>query len=76
MITSKMNFVNSNLTDSIQFGPRNQFFMAHTKRRPKAKGFKFALEGILRIWLFFHVPFAIALLGALVSHILAVFFYW
>ena len=34
------------------------------------------IKVILRIWLFFHVPFAIALLGALVSHILAVFFYW
>jgi hypothetical protein len=31
---------------------------------------------ILRIWLFFHIPLAIGLLGTLFSHILAVFFYW
>ncbi|CAN1503863.1 MAG: DUF2561 family protein [Sulfuritalea sp.] len=27
-------------------------------------------------WLYFHVPFAIALLMAMVSHVIAVFFYW
>ena len=34
------------------------------------------IKVILRIWLFFHIPLAIGLLGALFSHILAVFFYW
>jgi hypothetical protein len=34
------------------------------------------IKVILRIWLFFHVPLAIGLLGALISHVLAVFFYW
>lgn len=27
-------------------------------------------------WLYFHVPFAIALLTAMIAHVLAVFFYW
>jgi hypothetical protein len=30
----------------------------------------------LRIWLFVHVPMTVALLGALVVHILVTFFYW
>ena len=34
------------------------------------------IKVILRIWLFFHIPLAIGLLGTLFSHILAVFFYW
>ena len=34
------------------------------------------IKVILRIWLFFHIPLAVGLLGALFSHILAVFFYW
>ena len=34
------------------------------------------IKVILQIWLFFHIPLAIALLGTLFSHILAVFFYW
>ena len=34
------------------------------------------IKVILQIWLFFHVPLAIGLLGTLFSHILAVFFYW
>lgn len=34
------------------------------------------LHGWLRIWLYFHVPVTIALLVALVVHILVTFFYW
>lgn len=34
------------------------------------------IKVILRIWLFFHIPLAVGLLGALFSHVLAVFFYW
>ena len=34
------------------------------------------IKVILQIWLFFHIPLAIGLLGTLFSHILAVFFYW
>lgn len=34
------------------------------------------IKVILKIWLYFHIPLAIGLLGALFSHILAVFFYW
>ncbi len=34
------------------------------------------IKVILQIWLYFHIPLAIGLLGALFSHIVAVFFYW
>lgn len=34
------------------------------------------IQAILRIWLFFHVPLALGLIGALTAHIVAVFFYW
>ena len=34
------------------------------------------LYGWLKIWLYFHVPVTIALLVALVVHILVTFFYW
>jgi hypothetical protein len=33
-------------------------------------------KAIMDIWLFFHVPLSVALLVALVAHIIAVFFYW
>ncbi len=33
-------------------------------------------KAIMDLWLFFHVPLSIALLAALVAHIIAVFFYW
>ncbi len=35
-----------------------------------------ALQSRLRIWLAFHVPLTVALLGALAVHVLTVFFYW
>ncbi|WP_439816821.1 hypothetical protein [Zavarzinia sp. CC-PAN008] len=34
------------------------------------------IKAILDVWLYIHVPITFALLAALVSHILAVFFYW
>ena len=34
------------------------------------------LHGWLKIWLYFHVPVTIALLVALVLHILSTFVYW
>lgn len=33
-------------------------------------------KAIMDIWLYFHVPLSIALIAALVAHIVAVFFYW
>ena len=33
-------------------------------------------KAIMDLWLFFHVPLSIALLAALVAHIIAVFYYW
>lgn len=34
------------------------------------------LQGMLRIWLYFHIPLTIALLIALLMHIIATFLYW
>ncbi len=34
------------------------------------------LQGLMQVWLMVHIPFSIALLFALVGHIVAVFFYW
>ena len=34
------------------------------------------IKVILQIWLYFHIPLAVGLLGALFSHVVAVFFYW
>jgi hypothetical protein len=34
------------------------------------------LRGLLEIWLYVHVPATIALIAALIAHIIAVFFYW
>lgn len=34
------------------------------------------MKAMMTIWLYFHVPLTFALLAALVSHIVSVFFYW
>ena len=34
------------------------------------------LHGLLKLWLFVHVPFTFALLAALIAHVFSVFFYW
>ena len=34
------------------------------------------LQAWLQLWLFIHVPFTIALLGALIVHIVVTFLYW
>ena len=34
------------------------------------------MQGWLAVWLYVHVPLTIALLGALVVHIVSTFFYW
>ena len=33
-------------------------------------------KAVMDLWLFFHVPLSVALVAALVAHIVAVFFYW
>jgi hypothetical protein len=33
-------------------------------------------QGMLDIWLYLHVPLSFALLGTLIAHVVAVFFYW
>ncbi|CAM9491621.1 unnamed protein product, partial [Phaeothamnion confervicola] len=33
-------------------------------------------KSLLDIWLYVHVPLSFALLGALIAHIVAVYFYW
>jgi hypothetical protein len=35
-----------------------------------------ALKARLDVWLYVHVPLSIALIAALVAHIVSVFFYW
>ena len=35
-----------------------------------------ALKARLNLWLYFHVPLSVALLAALATHIVSVFFYW
>jgi hypothetical protein len=34
------------------------------------------IRGWLEIWLYFHVPLSLGLLGALIAHVVSVFFYW
>lgn len=34
------------------------------------------IKAMMDIWLYFHVPLSIALIGALIAHIVSVFFYW
>jgi hypothetical protein len=34
------------------------------------------LQGLMEIWLYFHVPLTMALLATLLAHIVSVFFYW
>lgn len=34
------------------------------------------LRGLLRIWLYFHLPLSFSLLAALISHVIVVFLYW
>lgn len=34
------------------------------------------IQAILRVWLFFHVPLAIGLVGTISAHVFSVFFYW
>lgn len=34
------------------------------------------LQGMMSIWLFVHVPLTVALIGALLAHIVSVFIYW
>lgn len=34
------------------------------------------LRSLLEVWLFIHIPATIALIGALVAHIISVFFFW
>jgi hypothetical protein len=34
------------------------------------------LKSLTEVWLFFHVPLSIALLAALIAHVVSVFFYW
>ena len=34
------------------------------------------IQGLLRVWLYVHVPIAIACLAALIAHVVSVFLYW
>jgi hypothetical protein len=35
-----------------------------------------AFKARLDLWLYLHVPASVALLGALVAHVVSVFYYW
>lgn len=39
-------------------------------------GLDMRMQALMEFWLYLHVPISLALLAALVSHIIAVFFYW
>lgn len=39
-------------------------------------GLDMRMQALMEFWLYLHVPISFALLAALVSHIIAVFFYW
>lgn len=34
------------------------------------------LQALMEVWLYLHVPLSFALLGALIAHVISVFFYW
>ena len=34
------------------------------------------VQALMEVWLYVHVPLSIALLAALVAHVVSVFFYW
>ena len=34
------------------------------------------IKALLEVWLYFHVPLTIALIGALIAHVISVFYYW
>ena len=53
-----------------QFGQNNG--VHHNNGGASWAGYK----ALLDIWLYVHVPLSFALLGALIAHIISVFFYW
>lgn len=48
---------------------RRQSQIAQIRRHMKVKA-------LLEIWLYFHVPLTIALIAALIAHVISVFYYW
>jgi hypothetical protein len=34
------------------------------------------MQGLLEIWLYFHIPLSLALLASLIAHVISVFIYW
>ncbi len=34
------------------------------------------MQGLLEIWLYFHIPLSVALLATLIAHVISVFIYW
>ena len=48
---------------------RRQFILGTLRR-------DIQLKGLLKIWLYLHIPLTVALLVALLIHILSVFIYW
>jgi hypothetical protein len=50
--------------------------LSQRRKLSQQLGLDFRMQALMEFWLYLHVPISIALLGALVSHIIAVFFYW
>ncbi len=50
--------------------------LAHKRELTGRIGREAALKNLLTIWLFIHVPMSIALIAALIIHVVAVFAYW
>ncbi|NJN52109.1 MAG: hypothetical protein HC809_10400 [Gammaproteobacteria bacterium] len=59
----------SNLQDLLAVLTRRQAVLRRIRRDIR-------LQGALKIWLYVHVPMTIALLGALVVHVVVTFLYW
>ncbi|MDA7788065.1 hypothetical protein N8940_02405 [Sphingomonadaceae bacterium] len=43
---------------------------------PRLTAQQMRLKALLEVWLFFHIPLTIALIAALIAHVVSVFYYW
>ena len=66
------------ITDPAQVESLRHLLETLSRRRGVSQqlGRDISLQALMEFWLYLHVPLSIALLAALLSHILAVFFYW
>ena len=50
--------------------------LSQRRKLSQRLGLDLRMQALMEFWLYLHVPISIGLLAALVSHIIAVFFYW